>query len=72
MHAVGRKFNVCNVGHFLQARPPKKSDFSTQVLKSLATHLSSWNDRGLHDLWGFFPFVLIQLFIHLGTMVTEF
>ena len=36
----------------------------SDVLKSLAAHLSSWNGRGLHDLWGLFGFVLIQLLEH--------
>ena len=56
---------------FQRRDPPKKSEVSSQVLKWLDTHLSSWNGRGLHDLWGLFPFVLIQLFIHLGTLATE-
>ena len=71
MYAVGRRFNVCNFGHFSEVRPPKKPEVSSQVLKSLDTHLSSWNSRGLHDLWDHFPFVLIQLLIHLGTLATE-
>ena len=71
MYAVGRSFNVYNVGHFSEARPPKKSEVSSQVLKSLVTYLSSWNGSGLHDVWGLFLFVLIQIFFHLGTLATE-
>ena len=64
MYSVGRRFNVCTVGHFSVVRPPKNFEVSSCVLKSLAAHLSSWNGRGLHDLWGLFGFVLIQLLEH--------
>ena len=71
MHAVGRRFNVFRVGHFSALRPPKNSEFSKHVLKSLAMHLSSRNGRGLWDLWGLFQCVVIQLFIHHGMLATE-
>ena len=71
MHAVGRRFNVFPVGHFSAVRPPKNSEFSKHVLKSLATPLSSSNGRGLQDLWGLFQCVVIQLFIHHGMLATE-
>ena len=71
MHAVGRRFNVFPVGHFSAVRPPKNSEFSNHVLKSLATPLSSRNGRGLQDLWGLFQCVVIQLFIHHGMLATE-
>ena len=71
MYAVGIIVNVCTVGQYSAARPPKISEVSSHALKSLAAHRSHWNDRGLHTLWDFLWSVLIQLFIHLGTLATE-
>ena len=71
MHAVGISFNVCTVGHFLTVRLPKISEVSSHALRSLVAHWSSWISRGLRDLWDLLWFVLIQLFIHLGTLATE-
>ena len=71
MYAVGIIVNVCTVGQYSAARPPKISEVSSHALKSLAAHRSRWNDRGLHTLWDFLWSVLIQLFIHLGTLATE-
>ena len=71
MYALGRRFNVFPDGHFSAVRPPKNSEFSNHVLKSLAMHLSSRNGRVLQDLWGLFQCVVIWLFIHCGMLVTE-
>ena len=71
MHAVGRRFNAFPVSHFSAVRPPKNSEFSYHVLKSLAMPLSSRNGRGLQDLWGLFQCAVIQLFIQHGMLATE-
>ena len=55
----------------LSVRPPKTPEVSSCALKSLAAHGSSWNGGALHDLCDLLRFVLIQLFIHLGTLATE-
>ena len=49
----------------------KISEVFSHALRSLAAHWSSWIGRGLHDLWDLLQFVLIQLFVHLGTLATE-
>ena len=56
---------------FQQWDPPKNSEFSYHVLKSLAMPLSSRNGRGLQDLWVLFQCVVIQFFIHHGMLATE-
>ena len=71
MYAIGIRFNICTVGHFTVARPPKISEVSSHALKPLAAHWTSWNIRGLHDSWDLLQFILIQLFIYLGTLATE-
>jgi len=71
MCAVGIRFNICTVGHFLAARHLKISELSSHALKWLAAHWSSWNGRGLHSLCDLLQFILIQLFSHLGTLATE-
>ena len=71
MYAVGIIVNVCTVGQYSVARPSKISEVSSHALKSLAAHWSRWNGRSLHDPWDLLWFILIQLFIHLGTVATE-
>ena len=71
MYGVGIIVNVCTVGQYSAARPPKISEVSSHTFKSLAAHRSRWNDRRLHTLWDLLWSVLIQLFIHLGTLATE-
>ena len=57
---------------FVSSETPKNSEISSHVLMSLAKHLSNWNGRGQDDLRVFYWFVLIQLFIHLGTVLQGF
>ena len=71
MYAVGIIVNVGTVGQYSAARPSKISEVSSHAFQSLAAHGSHSNDTGLHTLWDLLWSVLMQLFLHPGTLATE-